>query len=93
MHTKVLITGSAGLVGSSLADELLENRYDVRLLDDLAPQLHGLVARQPGYLDREVEFIRGDTRDSDAVRRAIRGVDTVFILLNHQTVQPYENST
>lgn len=76
----------------ALADEL-ENGYGARLLDNLASQLHGLVARQPGYLDREVEFIRGDACDSDAVRRAVRGADAVFILLNQQTVQPYENST
>jgi dTDP-L-rhamnose 4-epimerase len=78
MREKVLITGGAGFVGSHLADELLQNNYDVRALDNLAPQVHGSRARRPAYLARDVEFIRGDIRDADAVRRAVRGMDAVF---------------
>src|SRR5919197_3865453 len=78
MRKKVLITGGAGFVGSHLADELLQNNYDVRVLDNLAPQVHGSRARRPSYLACDVEFIRGDIRDADAVRRAVRGMDAVF---------------
>lgn len=78
MAKKVLITGGAGFVGSHFADELLRAGYAVRVLDNLAPQVHGTRARRPSYLAREVEFTRGDVRDREAVTCALEGVDSVF---------------
>jgi dTDP-L-rhamnose 4-epimerase len=74
----VLITGGAGFVGSHLADELLLHGYRVRVLDNLDPQVHGAEGEWPEYLDQDVELVRGDVRDPEAVRRALRGVDAVF---------------
>jgi dTDP-L-rhamnose 4-epimerase len=75
---KVLITGGAGFVGSHLADELLERGYEVRALDNLAPQVHGEAAGRPDYLADEVELQIGDVRDAAAVKRALEGVDAVY---------------
>ncbi len=75
----VLITGGAGFIGSHLADELLREGYRVRALDVLSPQVHP-EGRAPEYLSPEVELMVGDVRDSQAVRRALRGVDGVFHL-------------
>ncbi|HVJ39421.1 MAG TPA: NAD-dependent epimerase/dehydratase family protein [Stenotrophomonas sp.] len=77
---KVLITGGAGFVGSHLADELLAHGYQVRVLDALLEQVHGDGASRPAYLADEVELVRGDVRDPDAVRRALEGVSKVFHL-------------
>ena len=70
MAKKVLITGGAGFVGSHVTDELLDAGYTVRVLDNFAPQVHGTRARRPSYL--EVEFIRGDVRDREAISSALR---------------------
>jgi dTDP-L-rhamnose 4-epimerase len=78
MSKKVLITGGAGFVGSHVADELLNEGYDVRVLDNLTPQVHGENAARPDYLSDEVELICADVRDSAAMERAIRGTDAVF---------------
>lgn len=80
MAGTILITGGAGFIGSHLADELLRHGYHVRALDSLIPQVHGPDAKRPGYLSLEVELIRGDVRDADAVRKALDGVDAVFHL-------------
>jgi dTDP-L-rhamnose 4-epimerase len=80
MSKKILITGGAGFVGSHLADELLDKGYDVRALDDLSPQVHGPLQKRPPYLAREVELVRGDVNDPDAVWRALEGVEAVFHL-------------
>jgi dTDP-L-rhamnose 4-epimerase len=74
---KVLITGGAGFIGSHLSDALLARGAHVRVLDNLSPQVHGPAARRPAYLDPDVELIRGDVRDAEAVRRALEGVDAV----------------
>jgi dTDP-L-rhamnose 4-epimerase len=83
MSGRVLITGGAGFIGSHLADELLEHGYQVRALDNLSEQVHGPGASRPGYLHPEVELIRGDVRDRDAIRTALGDagdVDAVFHL-------------
>jgi dTDP-L-rhamnose 4-epimerase len=76
MH--ILITGGAGFIGSHLADDLLRHGHRVRVLDNLTPQVHGATAVRPDYLDEDVELIRGDVRDPEAVRRALSGIDAVY---------------
>lgn len=77
MSQRVLITGGAGFIGSHLADELLEAGYQVRVLDNLSPQVHPDGTR-PEYLDPDVELHLGDVRNPDAVERALQGVDAVY---------------
>ncbi len=77
---KVLITGGAGFIGSHLADELIENGYEVRILDLLSPQVHGEEGRVPDYLNAKAEFIRGDVCDPGTVEDVLRDVDGVFHL-------------
>jgi dTDP-L-rhamnose 4-epimerase len=76
MAKRILITGGAGFVGSHLADALLQRGHEVRVFDNLSPQVHpnGL----PGYLAGEVHFAEGDLRDFDAVQEAIRDIDVIF---------------
>jgi dTDP-L-rhamnose 4-epimerase len=77
---RILITGGAGFIGSHLADDLLHRGHQVRALDNLSPQVHGPDAVRPAYLDPEVELVRGDVRDRNAVRRALEGIDAVYHL-------------
>ena len=80
MSKCILITGGGGFIGSHLADELLAHGYYVRVLDELSPQVHGTSSGCPDYLHPEVDFIRGDVRNGEIVRRALRGVEAVFHL-------------
>jgi dTDP-L-rhamnose 4-epimerase len=75
---QILITGGAGFIGSHVADELLAHGHRVRALDNLSEQVHGSSTDRPEYLNTDVELIRGDVRDADAVRRALDGVDAVY---------------
>lgn len=77
---RILITGGAGFVGSHTADALLQKGHEVRVYDNLAPQVHGENAGIPNYLNREVEFIKGDVRDRDALKKAIQGVEAIYHL-------------
>jgi dTDP-L-rhamnose 4-epimerase len=80
MAQQVLITGGAGFIGSHLADALLARGHRVRALDNLAPQVHGLGAGRPPYLDDGVELVVGDLRDRATVRRALADVEVVYHL-------------
>src|SRR3954466_8524930 len=80
MRKRVLVTGGAGFIGSHVTDLLLERGYEVRILDCLTAQVHGLSATPPEYLNKEAELIVGDVRDAQAVARALDGVDAVLHL-------------
>lgn len=78
--TRVLVTGGAGFIGSHAADVLLAAGYEVRLIDNLSPQVHGGNRQRPAYLADDAELIAGDITDSLAVEQALRGTDMVLHL-------------
>jgi dTDP-L-rhamnose 4-epimerase len=76
---RVLVTGGAGFIGCHVGRELLRRGHRVVVLDSLIGQVHGDRAR-PEFLEPEIELIRGDVRDGDAVAAALKGVDSVIHL-------------
>jgi dTDP-L-rhamnose 4-epimerase len=78
--TRVLITGGAGFIGSHAAAEMLDAGYDVRIFDNLSPQVHGPHRQRPSYLTGQAELVVGDVTDPIAVDRALRGIDRVLHL-------------
>ena len=70
MMKRILVTGGAGFIGSHLADELLAQGYEVRILDSLSSQVHGPKASVLTILIREIELIVGDVRDEVVLRKA-----------------------
>lgn len=78
--TRVLITGGAGFIGSHAADALLAAGYEVRLLDNLSPQVHGGNRQRPAYLADDAELVIGDVTDAVAVEHALRGAEMVLHL-------------
>lgn len=75
---RILITGGAGFIGRFVCEELLARGHQLRVLDSLIEQVHG--SEHPETLNDQVELIRGDVRDGDAVAAALRGVDSVVHL-------------
>ena len=80
MQKKLLITGGAGFIGSHLCDTFIGEGHFVRVLDNLSEQVHGENCSRPAYLHPDVELIKGDVRDKEAVKKALKGVDQVFHL-------------
>lgn len=75
--TKILITGGAGFMGSTTADQLLDaGAAEVRVIDNFVRgNLRNLEnAKRKGNL----VVIDGDIRDVDAVDNAVSGVDYIF---------------
>jgi len=77
---KVLVTGGAGFVGTHLVDALLARGDEVRVFDNLDPQVHGSDRTHPRWLSPAAELVVGDMRDADAVASAVRGAEVIFHL-------------
>jgi len=78
MKHKILVTGGAGFIGSHIVDELIRKGHEVRVLDNLDPQVHGPKQPKPGYLNPKAEFVRGDVRSRDRLKAALEDVDIVY---------------
>ncbi len=74
---KILLTGGAGYIGSTLTPLLLAAGHQVRVLDYLAYGGQSLLGvwTHPGF-----EFIRGDIRDRGILRTAVEDRDAVVHL-------------
>jgi len=70
---RFLITGGAGFIGSALANRLIVEGHDVRVIDDLS-------AGDPGRLLPKVNFTRGDVTDKPKLWRLLNNVDCVYHL-------------
>ena len=74
---RILVTGGAGYVGSTMVPMLLEQGHKVRVLDSLKFGGQGLL---PCCQNRYFELIKGDVCDEKAVAKALDGVDAIVHL-------------
>ena len=74
------MTGGAGFIGSHLAQALLEDGHEVRILDNFA------TGRRENLLSMEGEFelVEGDIQSAERVYKATRGCEVVF----HEAAMP-----
>ena len=72
MTINVLVTGGAGYIGSHVCVELLEQNYQVVVLDNLCNGSEVALQRVQEITGRSLVFERGDVRDGQAVRQLLR---------------------
>ena len=74
---KILVTGGAGYIGSTLVPILLSSGHQVRVLDNLT---HGGKSLLGVWPDLNFEFCVGDIRNEQSARTALKGVEVVIHL-------------
>jgi UDP-glucose 4-epimerase len=77
--SRVLITGGAGMIGSTIAHILVEQGAEVTVLDAMLPLYGGNSFNLKNILDKIV-FVQGDIRDPELVKKSVDGMDYVFNL-------------
>jgi dTDP-L-rhamnose 4-epimerase len=73
---RALVTGGAGLIGSHIADLLVQQGWTVRILDNIEPNTHR--RGRPNWINPKAEFIHGDLRDRDTIIAGLHNIDVVF---------------
>ncbi|MSP92562.1 MAG: SDR family oxidoreductase [Myxococcales bacterium] len=71
---RIVVTGGAGFIGSSLAHALADRGDGVRVVDDFSTGRHVNLRG----LEGRVEVFEGDIRDANLLDRACAGADFVF---------------
>ena len=77
---RFLVTGGAGFIGSNIVKGLVENGYQVRVLDNFAT---GQRSNIEPFL-KDLELIEGDVRDFWTVVKATKSIDYIL----HQAALP-----
>ena len=77
----ILITGGAGFIGSRLCEKLFEKGYNVTIMDNLSPQIHGtgessLFKR----IKKKCVFIKGDVTNQEDWEKALEDQEIIVHL-------------
>ncbi|MEK7996615.1 MAG: NAD-dependent epimerase/dehydratase family protein [Planctomycetota bacterium] len=82
---RILVTGAAGFIGSSLVDRLLAEGHEVVGFDNFS-------TGQPEFIEHALTssrftLVRGDVLDPDVLTRAMEGIEFVFHLAANADVR------
>ena len=72
--SRFLVTGAAGFIGSHIAEKLISDGHDVRVLDNLSTGRR----ENLGTFGDNITFIEGDIRNAETVSEAVSGVECVI---------------
>jgi len=75
---KILITGGAGFIGSNVTRKLLKDGYEVTILDNFLPQIHGDKNELPEDLKEKVELIYGDVANPKILYAALKDKNVII---------------
>jgi nucleoside-diphosphate-sugar epimerase len=75
-YEKFLVTGGAGFIGSHIVDRLLNEGFEVTVIDNLDTGCLENVAHHKG--NKRFHFIKGDIRDFNLAKETMKDIDAVF---------------
>jgi UDP-glucose 4-epimerase len=78
---RAFVTGGLGFIGSHLVDRLLQDEWQVVVLDNLHTGHRSNLGHQKG--NPRLKVIRGDLRNLETVSKCSRGCDAVFHFAAH----------
>lgn len=82
----VLITGGAGFIGSNLTLKLVDKGYQITVLDNLSPQIHGHLPELDSPLYQSIlnnpaiNIIKGSVTSREDWEKALKNIDTIIHL-------------
>jgi dTDP-glucose 4,6-dehydratase len=74
--SKILVTGGAGFIGSHIVDRLVDEGFKVIVFDNLSTGEKENLAQHQNK--KTFQFIEGDIRNLELVKKTVKGVDAVI---------------
>ena len=59
-----------------MVDRLVSENHSVRIIDNLEHQVHN--GRMPEYANPSAEYVKGDVRNEDDLKKALEDIEIVF---------------
>lgn len=82
---RTLVTGGAGFIGSHVVEELISNKVDVNVLDNLTTGKLANLNEVKGF--KNFHFIRGNINSSKSLSKAMKETKTIFHLAANPEVR------
>ena len=77
---KILVTGGAGFIGSSIVKLLCEEGHEVTVFDDLSTGYEE-------YIDKKARFVKANLGDIGAINKALEGQEAVIHLAAESIIE------
>ena len=77
---KVLVTGGCGYIGSHTCVELLENGYDVIVIDNLSNSKKDVIDKIEKITDKKIAFYEGDVQDKILLEKIFSGNEIAAVI-------------
>ena len=82
MSEKVLVIGGAGFIGSHTVDVLIEEGFNVTILDNFSERVHR--GKLPDYLNAKAQLVVGDVRNKEELALCLKDVSYVYNFASYQ---------
>ena len=85
---KVLVTGGAGYIGSHTVIELIDNGYDVVIVDNFSNSKPIVIDKLKKITGKEIKFYELDVRDKDKLSNVFKkeNIDAVIHFAGYKAV-------
>lgn len=78
--SRILITGGCGFIGSKLAETLIEQDYQLTILDDLKSRIHGTNPDLQWLRDKHIVFLKEDICNQEIFNKFVKEAAAVIHL-------------
>ena len=85
---KILVTGGCGFIGSHTCVELLENGYEVVIIDDLSNSKEDVIDRIKKITNKDLDFYKGQVQDAELLNKIFKEhkIDAVIHFAGYKAV-------
>ena len=70
--SRAIVTGGAGFIGSNLVDRLIDDGYEVIVIDNL-------IQGQEEFVNKNATFVNADIRDKKSIEKYLKILIMCFI--------------